>query len=106
MIHNCSKTLILPRAWRATRGPKPQDPQDVEFDDLVNEVERLSSRKNAERVMNDAFHNCPIEELFIKRGDDTYISMRPLQKALEEELKKLRETKKNEQLSCTRNKRE
>jgi AAA+ superfamily predicted ATPase len=89
--------LILPRAWHATRGPKPRKPQDVEFDSLVNAVEELSSRENAERVMNDAFHNCPIEELFIKRGEDTYISMKPLEDALRKELEKLKRQKRDEE---------
>ena len=39
--------------------------------------------------MNDAFHSAPIEEIFIKRGEDVYISMRPLERALVKEVEAL-----------------
>ena len=62
-MHNRqARMLILPRAWSPRRGPAKDEP-----DTLYNEVERLSSRVNADRVMTEAFRSCELDSFDLKK---------------------------------------
>ena len=86
-----SRMLILPGAWRPRRGPAKNKP-----DTLYNEVEKLSSRVNADRVMNEAFQNCYLEEF------DCNIINKQIDEALIKEAERLK-GEQDEQLSCVAN---
>ena len=62
----------------------------MEFNELTKLVEKLSSRVHVENIMTQAWRTCPIDELFMKKGKDTYISVLPLKRALEIELMRLK----------------
>ena len=65
-MHNRqTRMLILPGAWFPRSGPAKNKP-----DTLYNEVEKLSSRVNADRVMNEAFQSCELAPFDLKKTNE------------------------------------